>query len=128
MIYTVIINDRSYDLPKRTLEVVELLDKTANVDSIKGMSLRDKYKKIFECIETILGRESTVEIIGSENIDEVDLSEVTLTFRKIVDAYNKPLDDYNNEKSLRGLNELPIDKIIALASAASEVQGLQSKK
>lgn len=128
MIYTVIINDRSYDLPKRTLDVVERLDKAAAVDGIKGMSIREKYKKIYECLEDLLGHENMVEILGSDNLDEVDLSEVTLAFRKIVDAYNKPVNDYNNEQSFKGLAELPIDKIVSLADAAAKVNGIQGAK
>ena len=41
MFYTVIIDDRSYDLPKKTLAVTEMLDKAADVDKLKN-STRDK--------------------------------------------------------------------------------------
>ena len=41
MTYTVIINDRSYDLPKKTLAITEALDQTAKVDEL-NISTREK--------------------------------------------------------------------------------------
>lgn len=127
MNYSVIINDRSYELPKRTIAVAEKLDKVANVDNIRGLSLKDKYAKLYDCVEDLLGHENAVEILGSDNIDEVDLSEVTLAFRKIVDAYNRPMAEYNSERNLAGLRDIPIDKLSVLAKTAEQLEGVSSR-
>ena len=120
MIYTVIIDDRSYDLPKKTLAVTEILDKAAGVDKLK-ISTRDKYKRVLDCIVAILGPENTAEALGSTDLNELDLTDVTLAFRKIVDAYNRPVQDYVNASGLGALSSFPIEELTKLANAATQV-------
>ena len=81
MIYTVILHSHSYDLPAKTLAVTEKLDSAGRVDDIPGMSTREKYKVVLQCVIDILGRDNVKEALGSDKLEEVDLSEVTLTFR-----------------------------------------------
>lgn len=120
MIYTVIIDDRSYDLPKKTLAVTEMLDKAADVDKLK-ISTRDKYKRVLDCIVAILGQENTAEALGSTDLNELDLTDITITFRKIVDAYNKPVQDYVNASGFGALSSFPIEELTKLATAATQV-------
>lgn len=120
MIYTVIIDDRSYDLPKKTLAVTEMLDKAADVDKLK-ISTRDKYKRVLDCIVAILGQENTAEALGSTDLNELDLTDITLAFRKIVDAYNKPVQDYVNASGFGALSSFPIEELTKLATAATQV-------
>ena len=121
MNYTVIVNGQSYDLPKKTVKVVEEMDKVAQIDNVKGLGIRDKFKALFDFIGGLVGKEAAKEILGSDKLDEVDLSEVTLTFAKIKDAYDKPLEEYNSEKSFQKLNSLPIEKIVQLADVAKSM-------
>lgn len=121
MDYTVIINGKSYDLPKKTIQVVEKIDTILKVDSIKGMNLRDKFQKLHDFTCDLVGKENAEEILGGNSIDSIDLSEVTLAARKIIDAYDKPVADYEADKAKRRLNELPIERIISLANSAQRM-------
>ena len=116
MIYTVIANKKSYDLPKKTISVMESLDKTVLIDTVKNLSLRDKFSQLLNFLIEVLGEANIKEILGSTELDEIDLSEVTLTVRKIVDAYDKPIAEYNKQKNLETLNSLPISQIEKLTS------------
>ena len=60
MQYTVIINGQSYDLPKKTMKVVEEMDKVAKIDSVKGLSIRDKFKALYDFIVSLVGKEARV--------------------------------------------------------------------
>lgn len=120
MIYTVIINDRSYDLPKKTMAITEKLDQTAKVDEL-DIPVREKYRKVLDCVLAILGKEATEEALGSTDLNEVDLSEVTIAFRKIVDAYNKPVQDYVNASGRGALEGMPLQEMTALANAATQI-------
>lgn len=120
MIYTIIINDRSYDLPKKTMAITEKLDTTAQVDEL-DIPVREKYRKVLDCIMSILGKEATEEALGSTDLNEVDLSEVTIAFRKIVDAYNRPVQDYVNASGRGALDGMPIDQMTNLANAATQI-------
>lgn len=120
MTYTIIINGNGYELPKKTIKVVEELDAIIKIDQAKGLSIREKFKKLFNFIEKLVGKENAIEILGSDKLDDVDLSDVTLTVKKIIDAYDKPIQDYDTDKSLEKLNQLPLDKIVELSKVTQQ--------
>lgn len=127
MVHTVIANGRSYDLPKKTLGIANKLDEVLKVDAVRGLSVRQKYEKLHLFVKDVLGEENAKEILKTENLDEVDLSELTITVRKIVDAYEKPITDYQMEKNREKLEGLPmkqIESIIGAANAAANMEML----
>lgn len=121
MEYTIIVNGRSYDLPKKTVAVMEKLDEVLKVDFVKGYNIRKKYEKLHTFMKDLVGEEETTEMFGSPNMEEIDLSDLTLAVKKVVDAYDKPINDYDAEKSRAKLDELPLDKIISMTKAAERM-------
>ena len=117
MDYTVIINSRSYDLPKKTVSVMNKLDEVLKVDNL-NIKARQKFEKLHEFVKDILGEANAKEILESDNLDEIDLSDLSITVLKINDAYNKPLNDYKMEKMRATLNSAQIDKINNLVNSA----------
>lgn len=128
MEYTIIINGQSYDLPKKTVAVMEKMDEVLKVDSVKGYTVRQKFEKLHGFIKGLVGDENAEEMFGSDDIAEIDTSELTLTVKKIVDAYDKPIVDYDAEKSRNKLNELPVEKIISIAKAAEKMANVPQNK
>ena len=123
MLYTAIISDHSFDLPKKTLPVVEKLENVIRTDTRAGVSLREKYKITYNYVANLIGLENAAEAIGA-TIDDCDVND-TLAFRMIVDAYNKPLEDYKTDRSAGDLNRLPLDKLMTLVEAAKQVNKLE---
>ncbi len=121
MEYTVIIKDRSYDLPDKTLKVVEEMDTVVRIDGKRGMSIRDKYKRLYDFIVGLVGMENAKEILGSDNIEEVDLCEVTLTVKKILDAYEQPLLDYQTQQMEEQLRRVPIEKMAGITQTIDSI-------
>lgn len=128
MVYTFIINGRSYDLPKKTVSVMEKMDDVLKVDEVKGYTVRQKFEKLHGFVRDLVGDENAREMFGSDNITEIDLSDVTLAVKKIVDAYDKPIIDYDSEKSMNKLSGLPIEKIISIANAAEKIATIPKQK
>lgn len=122
MEYTIIVNGRSYDLPKKTMAVAEKLDEVLKVDSVQGMPVRQKFEKLHVFVKDLVGNEKAEEMFDSSNLAEIDLPEITLVVKKIVDAYDKPIVDYDIDNRLQKLNNLPIDKIISMGKVAQMVQ------
>lgn len=122
MEYTVIVNGKSYDLPKKTLAVMEKLDDVLKVDAIKGLSVRQKFEKLHGFMKDVVGEEKCRGMFGSDDLEEIDLSELTVTIKKMVDAYDQPVNEYDIEKSKNQLNRLPLDKIISMAAAAEKME------
>lgn len=124
--YSLVVDRKSYILPAKNLRLVEDMERVARIDSIRGMSLRDKYEEILKFIVDTVGESNAKEILGSTSVDEVDLSAVTVTFRMIVDSYNKPISDYNAKKSSEAFSSIPsdkIDRIVKMAEAARDIPG-----
>ena len=51
MEYTVIIDGHSYDLPKKTVAVMEKMDEVLKVDSVRGYSVRQKFEKLYSFVK-----------------------------------------------------------------------------
>ena len=122
--YSLTVDRKTYTLPPKNLRVVEEMDRVAQVDNIRVMSVRDKFDTILKFIIDLVGEANASEIFGSTLVEEVDLSAVTVVFRMIVDAYNKPITDYNARKSNEVFSSIPsekIDKITKLAEVAKNI-------
>ncbi len=128
MQYTIIVDGRSYDLPKKTLEVVAKMDEVMKVDTNPNLTVRRKFEKLHVFLKDVVGEDNAVEMLGSANLAEIDLSELTLAVRKVIDAYEKPVADYDYEKKMSPLERIPTEKIVSLAKAAQTVSSTQVSK
>lgn len=122
MEYTVIIKDRSYDLPDKTLKVIEEMDTVVRVDEKRGNEHQRQVQEIgMIFIVGLVGTENAKEILGSDNIEEVDLCEVTLTVKKILDAYEQPLLDYQTQQMEEQLRRVPIEKMAGITRSIDSI-------
>ena len=117
MQYTVIVKDRSYDLPPMTATVADKMESILKVDG-QSCSLRQKYGKIHEGLKSILGEEQTADILGSKNFEEVDCKEMVLLVQMINDAYEAPMREYKAAQARERFASIPTDKIAALVNGA----------
>ena len=125
MVYTVIVNECSYELPKKTIAVMEKLDEALKADQTKGLTVKQKYEKLHSFVKDIVGYENAKEMFGSDNISEIDLSDLTLAVMKIHASYEKPISDYQEEERNRKLNSLPIEKISSISKAVQSVNTMK---
>ena len=61
MEYTIIVDGRSYDLPKKTLAVVDKLDEALKVDA-SNLNIRQKFEKLHHFIRDLVGDETVKEM------------------------------------------------------------------
>lgn len=121
MVYTIIVNNMSYDLPPMTITVEEELTSIIQIDNVKGLSLRQKYSKIHDYIKKMLGEENAKEVLGSDELEQIDTRQLCLVVHMIKDAYDKPLQDYKQEKTRQAIDALPTEKLISMTKAAQTV-------
>lgn len=122
--YSLVVDRKSYALPAKNLRLVEEMDRVYHIDSVNNMSLRNKFEEILKFIVDTLGEESTKEVLGSVSVDEVDLSMVTITFRMIVDAYNKPITEYNARRNNEMFSSIPSEKIEKVTKLMEAAQNM----
>lgn len=125
MKYTVIIANHSYELPAKTMAVVEKLDEAMKVDTRSDLNIRAKFQVLFDTVKDLLGAQSAEEALGADNLEAVDLSNVTLAFRNIVDAYDKPVADYEAKRTREKLSNTQVDQVVKIAQAAQMMQNLK---
>ena len=124
MVYTVISDDmQSYDLPGKTLKIAEKIEDVIRNDARPDLSIREKYTRLHAFVVDILGKENAKEFLGTDKLDEMDLSVLTITVKKIMEAYDRPLDDYNRQKVQQTMDEIPLDKVTELIKATDNIKG-----
>lgn len=125
MEYTIVVNGRSYDLPKKTVAVVGELDKALTVDSQPKLGIKQKFEKLHRFVKEIVGEENAREMFGSDNLDEIDVSEISLAVLKIRDAYDQPISDYRTDKMMENIGSIPTEKITALTKSMQAMSNVQ---
>ena len=126
MVYTVISEDmQSYDLPGKTLKVVEKIEDVLKNDARKDLSIREKYKRLHAFVVDILGKEVAKEFLGTDKLDEMDLSVLSITAKKIMDAYDRPVDEYNRNRVQQSIDEIPLDKVTELIKATDSMKDIK---
>lgn len=124
MVYTIISDDmQSYDLPARTIKLVEKFEALEKFDAMPDVSIREKFKRLHNFIVEMLGKDVAREFLKSDKLEEIDTNLLTLTYKKIVDAYDKPISDYNTEKVQHSFDEMPLDRMTELIKATEEIKG-----
>jgi len=121
MEYTIIVNGQSYDLPKKTITVMSELDEVLRIDSNTKLSLKQKYEKLHVFVKKLFGDDAAKEMLGTDNLAEVDLSELALIIRQIDDAYMRPITEYSTRKAAEDINALNIDKVVELVKLADKM-------
>ena len=126
MIYTIISDDmQSYDLPGKTLKIVEKIEDILKNDVRKDLSIREKYKRLHTFVVDILGKEVAKEFLGTDKLDEMDLSVLSITAKKIMDAYDRPVDEYNRNRVQQTIDEIPLDKVTELIKATDSMKDIK---
>lgn len=125
MEYSVIVNGRSYDLPKKTVTVMGKMDEALKVDSQPKLGIKQKFEKLHRFVKEIVGEENAREMFGSDNLEEIDLSEVSLAVLKIRDAYDQPISDYRTDKMMENIGSIPTEKITALTKSIQTMSNVQ---
>ncbi len=124
MVYTIISDDmQSYDLPARTIKLVEKFEALEKFDRLPDVGIREKFKRLHSFIVELLGKDVAKEFLQSDKFDEIDTNLLQLTYKKIVDAYEQPIKEYSTAKVQHSLDEIPLEKMTELIKATEDMKG-----
>ena len=123
--YRIEYGGNEYELPKYSFLISEKLEKQEEIN--KGVSnFKSKCKQMYNLIADILGADVTKEIIGE--FSSTDPNEINILYLKIVKAYSKPIEDFNEDTISNSLDNLTVDKIIELTKAVEKANSLNIRK
>ena len=124
MDYTVIVNGKSFDLPKKTIAVAESLEEVLKVDST-NLKIRQKMEKLHRFSKDLLGEDNVKEILGTDDLEEVDTSALAMLVLNINEAYEKPVTEYRTDKMREAFNGIPTEKLSSLTKSMQAVMNAQ---
>lgn len=128
MVHTIIVNNKSYDLPKKTVAITEKLDKALTIDLIKGLTIKGKFEILHNFVKELVGEENAAEMLGSANLEEIDLAELAVIVLSINDAYEKPMNDYQAQRMRERIGNMPLEKLTSITKTAQAVTNMQVMK
>ena len=120
MNYEIMTNtDKIVQLPNYTIKLAESIEAVSSFTENPNNKFREKIKKMYNFLETIISKEIMDEDIGSFNT--CDPNNVNLMFLKVVDSYNSPVTEFNTDKISDRLDNIPLDKVANLIESADKL-------
>ncbi len=128
MEYALLINNREYPLPPKTIDIQEKIDKIDEENEKKLISKRKKYENMFTFVKELVGEEAAKEIYETDDvsrIDKIDLCTITISYLGVVRAYEKAIQNFQTEDVSKGVSEIfndaELGKIISLANSMEKI-------
>lgn len=105
MMYSILFEGKKIDLPEYS---VELATEIEALDNVEG-TLKEKLQAMYDFVYKLVG-EQTIEVIGT--FEDVDPNLLNILFLNIVTTYNKPLEDYNMQQTLKVFDNPQMKKVL----------------
>lgn len=125
MEYTLIINGRSYDLPKFTKSVKNAIEKINSDNESKGLSDDEKYKRMYVFVKNIIGEENAMEIFETDNLDEMDLKLIGICYFEICNGYDRPEVEARRQASMSKISEEDRKLVMEVLKNSGNLQNLE---
>lgn len=125
MEYTLQINDREYELPKKTLAVEEKIEKIKRLSKDIRTATKAKYENKVNFICDMVGSDNAKEILDTDDlgkITEMDLGDIDVAVRNIIDGYERPTREQRVRESMEILGNPMIAQMLSVAEGMDKLQ------
>jgi len=120
---TLFYNGKRYDLPKKTMAIVEKED----LMHTKSASLVEAYQKQFDYIKALFSEEVINDIFGTSDLDEIDMTELTLVCNMVHSAYMQKIVEHQKKESEMMANNKALEKIISVGKSVEKMMEIKNK-
>ena len=110
--------NKSYDLAKNTLSIARLIETAENSDTMV-----EAYNNEMNLVVAALGQEVAEEVLGTTNIEEVDLGTLVMVYNAIIEGYEKRITDMRIAQEEKMINT-PVAK--GVSKLANDVRVIKS--
>lgn len=93
--------NKTYDLPKLTMAVntrFEEFDEIREKFKKGECKASEVYRAEYDLLSYLLGEEATCEILLADNLEDVDLTQLSIALIDVRSAYDKPVFDKSMEQ------------------------------
>lgn len=108
---------KQYEIPKKNMEIVRAED----VCNAYHATHEEVYKAKFEYLKAVFTDEQIEQMLGSTDIESVDVMEVVYIVNLVDEEYNKRIDDTQMKKAQSIMNSKPIQDLIKAGNAVSKI-------
>ena len=112
--YSVNFENKKIELPNYSIDLAMKIDE---LDKFEG-NIADGLKAMYDFISEVIGLEKTEEVLGEFNASDPNL--INILFLSIVNAYNKPLEEYTIKQSTAVLDNPKIKQSLDAISKVVE--------
>lgn len=124
MEYYVELNGRTYTLPRYTNSVRSKIERIAADDVSDKLDAGKKFINKYQFIKEQIGEEAAQEIFGTDNIDEMDLNDITISYVRILRAYDRSVSELEQESKIASLSPEDRELMLELLKNAGNLQEL----
>lgn len=124
MEYYAELNGRTYTLPRYTNSVRSKIDRIAADDVSDKVDAGKKFVNKYQFIRELIGEEAAKEVFGTDNIDEMDLNDITISYVRILHAYDKSVSALERENKMASLSPEDRELMLELLKNAGNLQEL----
>ncbi len=121
MQYKVEHNGTSCILPAFTRNIKKKVDEVNTRLSNTDIALDDRVNSLHEFLTDTVGEETLTKVLGSADMDEIDLNDMNILYLKIAKEYDRPVADYNKPEFDANTKKILQD----IAGAAKSVESIQ---
>lgn len=118
MNYSIEFDGANYDLVPYSFGISDKLEK---VDAFNegNATVREKCKKMYDLESEIIGKDTFESDFGK--FEDVDPNVLNILWLKIIDAYEKPLTDFQTERRSQTLDDVEADKVLKVLETLGNV-------
>lgn len=110
-------------LEKLTLKLARVIEAAEYAGSVQ-----DAYAKQHDLVKMAIGAAKAKELLGTSNLEDVDLVTLTLLYNEITSGYEKRIADQRQEMDERAINSPTVQAIGDLAENVKVIQAAGGRK
>ncbi|MCM1258798.1 MAG: hypothetical protein NC307_13215 [Roseburia sp.] len=124
MEYYAVLNDRTYTLPRYTNSIRSKIDRIAADDISDKLDTGKKFESKYQFIKGLIGEESAMEVFGTDNMEEIDLNDITISYVRILHAYDKTVSELDQESKIASISPDDRELVMELIKNAGNIREL----
>lgn len=118
MNYSIEFDGANYELLPYSFVVSDKLEKVDTFNE-SNATVREKCKKMYDLEAELIGKDTFESDFGK--FEDVDPNVLNILWLKIIDAYEKPLTDFQTERRSQTLDDVEADKVLKVLETLGNV-------
>lgn len=124
MEYCVELNGGMYNLPPYTNKVRSKINRLSADDLNEKADDFNRFINKYEFIKELIGKDAALEVFGAEKMENIDLNLITISYVRILRAYEKNVTELEKEDKLASLSQEDREFMLEFFKNAGNLQEL----